>query len=267
MSKFRIACHVCTWGALTREHREPVFRQIVDAGYEGVEGLFCESSEDLVETVSSARTYGLHVVMVHARTPHQIIRYNAVLGNHACEIWEGPIEDLGPPDISHEERFAIAAKFFEPLIAEAKRHGMKLYHHIHLGQLVVTHSHIDLLIRHIPDMGILLDTGHLLAGGGDPLRLIREHGKRISHVHLKDFYRGSGWDFEHNRDFTKSYFVPLGEGNTGLDVGEILKALEEISYDGWVTCELDPMPAVMSRGLPVSELIRRNRNYLRSLGY
>ena len=33
---------------------------------------------------------------------------------------------------------------------------------------------------------VCLDTGHLLIGGGDPVRVAREHPERIAHMHLKD---------------------------------------------------------------------------------
>src|SRR5439155_830768 len=35
-------------------------------------------------------------------------------------------------------------------------------------------------------IGLCLDTGHLLLGGGDPVRAIREWRGRINHFHLKD---------------------------------------------------------------------------------
>lgn len=267
MVKFRIACHVITWGTLSREHLESVFRQIAEAGYEGVEGVWFNSAEDLIEGAAVARAWGLQIVMAHARTSHQIIRYNAALGNRACEIWEGPIEDFGPPEVTHKERFPLVARFFEPLIAEAAHFGIQLYHHIHLGQLVVTNDHVDLLVRHLPNMGILLDTGHLTAAGGDVMRVIRDHAKRIAHVHLKDFWQGPGWNYKHPDYLSESYFAPLGQGNAGLDMAAVLKALDEIGYSGWVSCELDPLPALMKKGLSVSELIRQNREYLRSLGY
>jgi len=258
---------VCTWGPLTLQHCEPVFRQIAEAGYDGVEGLFCDTAEALVDMASSARTWGLDVLMVTARTPAKIIRYNAALGNDVCEIWEGLPKDFGAGDVAHEDRFPLVARFFEPLLHEAQRHHMRLCHHIHLGQLVVTMEHVDLLVRHLPQMGILLDTGHLIAAGGDPLRLLDEHADRIVHIHLKDFYRGSDkWDYR-APEFSENYFVPLGEGNAGLDVRALLQKLEQIGYDGWISCELDPLPSLMSRGLPVAELIRRNREYVRSCGY
>ena len=35
-------------------------------------------------------------------------------------------------------------------------------------------------------MGLLLDSGHLTFAGGDPMRALKRHAKRIVHVHCKD---------------------------------------------------------------------------------
>ena len=72
------------------------------------------------------------------------------------------------------------------------------------------------------------DTAHLAAAGGDPAAMIREHWARISYVHLK------GWRK------TPFAFTPLDEGD--LDVAEIVRALDETKFDGWVAAELDAWP-------------------------
>ena len=38
----------------------------------------------------------------------------------------------------------------------------------------------------LSDVGVCLDTGHLLLGGGDPVAAVRAWGERINHLHLKD---------------------------------------------------------------------------------
>lgn len=266
MADFRIACHIYTWEELTNNVVEPVFRQVAEAGYAGVEGLDIRSADDLVETAAAANAWGLHVVNAKGRTPGQCIRYNAALGNNVCEIWEGFIEDFGGQDLPHAELFPLVGEFFAPIIAEAARFGVELTHHIHMGTLVVTNDHVDALVKTIPGMGVMLDTGHLLAAGGDPMRVIRDHGGRINHVHLKDFHRTPCWD-PGNPDWTKSHFEALGQGNVGFDAGEVLKGLEKIGYDGWVSVELDPQKPVMEKGIRPAEYMQQSREYLRSLGY
>ena len=266
MPNFRIACHIYTWEDLSNNVVEPIFRQIAEAGYEGVEGLDIRNAEDLVETAAAARAWGLQVVNAKARTPSQCIRYNAALGNRVCEIWEGFIQDYGGEDLAHDDRFPLIGEFFAPIIAEAARFRIQLTHHIHMGQLVVTNGHVDTMVRTIPGMGIMLDTGHLLAAGGDPMRVIRDHGERINHVHLKDFHQAPSWD-PGKPDWTESHFAPIGQGNVGFDAGAVLKGLEEIGSDDWVSVELDPQKPLRAKGIRPAEFMRQSREYLRSIGY
>ena len=266
MERLRIACHCYTWGALTSVHTAPVFRQIAEAGYQGVEGLTFTSEADLVEAAASARGWGLQIVNATGRTPGQTIRFNAALGNRAAEVWEGPVGDFGSPGMRHEDRFPLVARFFEPLFAEAARYNVQLTHHIHIGQLVETNDHVDLLVRSMPQMGILFDTGHLLAKAGDPLRVIRDHGKRINHVHLKDFHRSEHWSPE-NLDWKNSHFAPLGQGNCGFDAAAILGGLAKAGYEGWVSVEIDPQPPLMAKGMSPFTMMKLSREHLQSVGF
>ncbi len=72
------------------------------------------------------------------------------------------------------------------------------------------------------DVGNILLIGH-------PEQWIRILGKRIQKVHIKDFRVSVG-----NLDG----FVDLLTGN--VDFPEVMRALSEIGYDGWITAELGP---------------------------
>lgn len=81
-----------------------------------------------------------------------------------------------------------------------------------------------------PNVGVLFDTGNIVAFGF-PEQWIRILGSRIREVHLKDFRRSVG---------TVSGFVSLLEGD--VDWGEVMLALDEIGYDGFLTAEVFPYP-------------------------
>ena len=50
-----------------------------------------------------------------------------------------------------------------------------------------TEPELDAFMRHSGDgIPLLLDAGHLAFAGGDVLRAIDRHHKRINHVHVKD---------------------------------------------------------------------------------
>jgi len=121
----------------------------------------------------------------------------------------------------------------------------------------------------LSDVGLCLDTGHLLLGGGDPVEAIRAWGGRINHVHLKDASRAvlaevieSGAGME--AVWRRGAFRPLGTSD--LDVDGVLTALDAIGYDGWLVVEQDRIPDGPS---DVEEAIRaqvQNREYLAARG-
>ncbi len=119
------------------------------------------------------------------------------------------------------------------------------FHH-HLGTGVETVAQIEeLLLR--TDVGLLLDTGHLTAAGGDPVRAWREWRARINHVHLKDWRDGA--------------FRELGTGEVDLD-----GFLAELGgYDGWLVVEQDWLPGP-DRDAQF-EAQARNRRWLAERGF
>src|SRR5690625_6180741 len=93
--------------------------------------------------------------------------------------------------------------------------------HPHACTYVETPAEIDELLART-DVGLTLDTGHLILGGGDPLTGLRRWARRIDHLHLKDVRRrgleaagatGAGM----RALWTGRAFVPLGEGDLDLD--------------------------------------------------
>jgi inosose dehydratase len=56
-------------------------------------------------------------------------------------------------------------------------------------------------------------------------------------------------------------FCELGKGE--VDFPSLMKQLEKLDYDGWGVVEQDVLPGM---GKP-KESARRNREYIRSLGY
>ena len=61
------------------------------------------------------------------------------------------------------------------------------YHH-HMAAAIETEEELDLLMKH-SSVPLLFDAGHMAFAGGDVLRVINKHHKRITHVHTKDIRR------------------------------------------------------------------------------
>lgn len=127
--------------------------------------------------------------------------------------------------------------------------GMRVVVHHHVGTFIETEDEIDRLM-YVTDpelVGLLLDTGHAVYGGTDPLDIVAKHRSRIAYVHLKDVNHRVLSQVRNNaldvREATAAgVFCPLGEGI--VDVPKILERLKSGGYRGWLIVEHDIIPAL-----------------------
>jgi inosose dehydratase len=125
----------------------------------------------------------------------------------------------------------------ERACAEARERGFEPTFHPHGGSYVEAPAEIERLLADT-DVELLLDTGHLALGGGDPLEALRDWRERINHVHVKDVrldLLGEGGDML--ATWRRGTFCELGEG--GLDLEAFIGDLLDGGYDGWVVIEQD----------------------------
>jgi inosose dehydratase len=141
------------------------------------------------------------------------------------------------------------------------------FHH-HAGTYVEAPWEIDELLAR-SDVGLCLDTGHLVLGGGDPVRGLRDWGPRINHVHLKDVRRSvidavirEGGDMM--QVWRRGAFCRLGTGD--LDIDAILQGLRALSYRGWLVVEQDMIPGPETPPDAAAQDQDRNRAFLRTRG-
>jgi len=112
--------------------------------------------------------------------------------------------------------------------------GVTLCMHNHMNSLSEKPEQNDVVMaasdpRYVK---LLLDVGHYLQGGGDPVKAIDTYHKRILFVHAKDVRAkegGSGFQW-----------VELGRGR--VDFPAVFAALRRYKYRGWVVVELDAVP-------------------------
>jgi hexulose-6-phosphate isomerase len=89
-----------------------------------------------------------------------------------------------------------------------------------------------------PYVKAYLDVGNMLFYGY-PQDWVRTLGKRIDRVHLKDF--------KLERSDGRFLWKNLGEGD--VDWPAVRKALADVGYTGWVTCEVEPGDAAYLKDL------------------
>jgi len=262
MPGLKICCHLIQFEGREKTEPEWVLETVANAGYEACEGFGPETAEELVEIASLAAQYGLHIVNIGGPTPEDRVKFNIMLGNAAAEVPARSKGEFGGPDPTDAD-FARAATTLKDVIALYERHRVKPFHHAHIGTMIETKEDADRMLAAAPGLYLLLDTGHLTCAGSNALETLWAHQDRIGHVHLKDFYADdpTTWHWPGSTFWDEGRFKELGDGNMGLDVPGVLKALEEIGYDGWVSVELD------RASMDMAEAATYNREYLKRLKY
>jgi inosose dehydratase len=140
----------------------------------------------------------------------------------------------------------------------SRARGLEPTFHHHMGTRVQTVAEIERLLDGT-DVGLLLDTGHLTAAGGDPVAAMRDWRPRINHLHVKDVDLGvlraaDSWDDA----WRGGVFCELGAGDADL-----LGFLAELGdYDGWLVVEQDWVPGPTEHVAPQIAAQERNRRWL-----
>ena len=127
--------------------------------------------------------------------------------------------------------------------------GMPLSYHHHMAAVIETEPELDLLMKHSGEgLPLLCDAGHMAFAGGDVLRVIDKHHKRISHVHTKDVRMDVINGLDRSKEsfldaVVKGAFTVPGDGS--LDFAAIVGKLAGYGYEGWfvVEAEQDPKKA------------------------
>lgn len=150
------------------------------------------------------------------------------------------------PKLSEKEMQAYGAKVSE-LGKWVEAQGMPIVYHHHMGAVVETEPELDMFMAN-STISLLFDAGHMAFAGGDVLRCIDKHHRRIRHVHTKDVRM----DVINKLDRTKESFLDAVikgaftvPGDGSLDFGAIVKKLASYGYEGWfvVEAEQDPRKA------------------------
>jgi inosose dehydratase len=140
------------------------------------------------------------------------------------------------------------------------------FHH-HTATYIEAQWEIERLLE-VSDVGLCLDTGHLLLGRGDPITAVRDWGGRINQVHLKDARLAKLEEIVNEAApveeiWRRKAFCALGDGD--IDVAQVLEALAAIGYSGWLVVEQDVLPDPADPEQPAIDQ-QRNREYLRAHG-
>ncbi|MGB7410285.1 myo-inosose-2 dehydratase [Sphingopyxis granuli] len=126
--------------------------------------------------------------------------------------------------------------------------GLRFAYHHHLGTVVETKDELERFFDATGDhVGLVLDTGHALFGGIEPVDVIKARPERVAHVHCKDVrtakydeFRASGTSFLNG--VVGGMFTAPGDGD--YDYAPFMRALADMHYSGWIVIEAEQDPAI-----------------------
>ena len=172
-------------------------------------------------------------VMVHAEVSR------AIHGERTTKLSERPILS--------EADWALLIPRMQEFGRRLKARGLHLAYHHHMGTVIESQADVDRLMASTgPEVGLLLDTGHLTFAGGDPVKAAKQHAARVVHVHCKDV-RADVMQSVKARDLPflaavlEGVFTVPGDGS--VDYAAVLKPVAAAGYAGWLVVEAEQDPA------------------------
>ena len=246
---------------------DQLLTDVKEIGFEGVE-LGNKFPRDPAELAPIMQGYGLDIVggwysanlllrdaqaEVAAMAPHLALlkamgstvfilaeTSNAVHGDRGSRLDAHPVLD--------SDQWRLFGSRVDQVAAYVNDHGLRFAYHHHLGTVVETRTELERFFGATGDhVGLVLDTGHALYGGIDPVAVVRAAPGRISHVHCKDVRRsrhaeflGGGTSFLDG--VVGGMFTTPGDGD--YDYAPFLEALAGMNYSGWIVIEAEQDPAI-----------------------
>ncbi len=192
-------------------------------------GVNQRAAEELRATARAAQRLGVEVV-------------NGFTGS---SIWHLLYSFPPVPEEWIEQGFQLFAERFHPILDVFAECGVKFALEVHPTEIafdLYTAQRALEAIDHREEFGFNFDPSHLLWQGVDPVEFIRAFPDRIYHVHIKDAIvtlngrsgilashlnfgdPRRGWDFR-------------SPGRGGVNFEEIIRALNEVGYQGPLSVE------------------------------
>ena len=230
---------------------------VAQMGYEGVEfaGPPRHEAKDLREMLDQTGLVccGWHTpfALVQDDKLDETIEFNRTLGNANVIV----------PGIPAELRRTRAdwrkmADFFNVLAGRLAPHGMRTGYHNHHVEFAELDGERpwDTFFDNTADAVIMqLDTGNAMAGGGDPLAILRSYPGRARTVHLKPY------DVQAGRENMQAGFRPIiGEDSTPW--AQLFEVCETTAGTRWYIVEYE------SDAYPPMQAVEKCRQALRAMG-
>jgi inosose dehydratase len=126
--------------------------------------------------------------------------------------------------------------------------GMPLSYHHHMAAVIETEPELDMFMKNSGEgIPMLFDAGHMAFAGGDVMRVIDKHHRRITHVHTKDVRMDVIDKLDRSKEsfldaVVNGAFTVPGDGS--LDFASIVGRLASYGYEGWFVVEAEQDPKI-----------------------
>lgn len=268
-AKVTVGAHPWVYAATQPKYDiTPILPQIfADMQYAGMDGIELMHTalrpQDAVERIAAlSQKHRLAVLgasfggAMWDRAQHQavladaelIIPRLAKLGGRTLGTSVGPA-----PKRKTDEQLDAQAELLRKIIALGKANGVVLNLHNHTYEVVDDMHDLKGTLARIADVKLGPDLNWLVRGGVDPAKFIRQYGKQVVFLHLRDQKADGRWS------------EAMGEGDT--DYREVTKALREIGFRGDAVIEL-AHEGNFKPTRPLRESLKMSREFVRKvLGY
>ena len=148
-----------------------------------------------------------------------------------------------------EADWPVFGKAVEEIAVYCLDQGMSLVYHHHMGTVVETEHDIDAFMAHTgPATKLLLDTGHALFSGTNPVHLACKYMDRVGHLHMKNIRADIlAQILDQKLSFLegvrRGVFTVPGDPEGSVDFKSVLKQAADQGYQGWLVVEAEQDPA------------------------
>ncbi len=229
-------------GGVSRGPILPQLQLLKDAGFEGVE-LSSPNDLDRDEVLRARDKTGIVIHGVSGSRhwkdplsdpdPEVVERGMTAIRQELadCKAYGGSTVLVVPAvvnkRVSYRDAYARSQAQIRKLIPDAERHGIKLAIEEVWNKFLLSPLEFARYIDEFESPWVVayFDVGNVVEFGY-PEEWIRELGKRIAKIHIKEYAQ------------PKRFGYKLGEAGGEIDWPAVRKALLAIGYDGWITAEV-----------------------------
>lgn len=188
------------------------------------------AAEEMMATARAAQRLGASVLSGFTGSP----------------LWSYVAGYPGPTPEAVDAGLADFARKWEPILDVCRECGLRYAFEVHPGQIAFDIYSAERALDALQgreEFGFTFDPSHLVWQGIDPVEFLRRFPDRIFHVHVKDVVLTLN-----GRSSVLNSYLPHGDtrrgwhfrapGHGGVDWEGVIRALNEIHYDGPLSVEI-----------------------------